>query len=140
MSRHGRRVIMPQMCRYPGHEYTWIKAKIKVIFLYIFHQEKGLSHMVHHCALYSVKADIQHIMVTVKLLCFVFVVNRISVLLFCPRKTIFYKFFKPILDNILNTKVFTCYNYLHASGEFCRLPIAFCKQFEPRRRPTERLS
>ena len=57
---------MPQMCRYPGHEYTWIKAKIKVIFLYIFHQEKGLSHMVHHYALYSVKADIQHIMVTVK--------------------------------------------------------------------------
>ena len=24
------------------------------------------------------------------------------------------------------------YNPLHASGEFCRLPIAFCKQFEPR--------
>ena len=24
----------------------------------------------------------------------------------------------PILDNILDTKVFTCYNALHASGEF----------------------
>ena len=30
----------------------------------------------------------------------------------------------PILDNILNTKVFICYNSLHASREFCRLPIA----------------
>ena len=30
-----------------------------------------------------------------------------------------------ISDNILSTKVFTCYNSLHASGEFCRLPIAF---------------
>ena len=37
----------------------------------------------------------------------------------------------PILDEILNTKVFTCYNSLHASGEFCRLPIAFCKQLNP---------
>ena len=43
----------------------------------------------------------------------------------------------PIWDNILNTYVFTCYESLHASGEFCRLPIAFCKQFEPRWRPTE---
>ena len=31
----------------------------------------------------------------------------------------------PIGDNILNTKVFTCYNSLHASRWFCRLPIAF---------------
>ena len=38
----------------------------------------------------------------------------------------------PISDNILNAKVFTCYNSLHASGEFCRLQIAICKQFEPR--------
>ena len=30
-----------------------------------------------------------------------------------------------------------CYNSLHASGEFCRPPIAFCKQFEPKWRPTE---
>ena len=30
-----------------------------------------------------------------------------------------------------------CYNPLHASEKFCRLPIAFCKQFEPRWRPTE---
>ena len=46
--------------------------------------------MVHHCALYSVKADIQHIKVVVKILCFVFVVYRFSVLLFRPRKTIFW--------------------------------------------------
>ena len=38
----------------------------------------------------------------------------------------------PILDNILNTKVFNSYNYLHVSGEFCRLPMAFCERFEPR--------
>ena len=37
-----------------------------------------------------------------------------------------------LYEIILNSKVFTCYNSLHASGEFCRLPIAFCKQFEPR--------
>ena len=43
----------------------------------------------------------------------------------------------PKWDNILNTKVFTCYNSLHGSGYFWRLPIAFCKQFEPRWRPTE---
>ena len=42
-----------------------------------------------------------------------------------------------VWDNILNTIVFTCYNSLHASGGFCRLPIAFCKQLEPRWRPTE---
>ena len=29
---------------------------------------------------------------------------------------------------------------LHASGEFCHLPLAFCKQFEPRLRPAECLS
>ena len=57
---------MPQMCRYPGHEHTWIKAKNKATFSLYFHQKKGLSYMVHHCALYSVKADIQHIMVVVK--------------------------------------------------------------------------
>ena len=35
----------------------------------------------------------------------------------------------PVLDNIVNTKVFTSDKSLHASGngEFCRLPIAFCK-------------
>ena len=26
---------------------------------------------------------------------------------------------------------YTCYNSFHASGEFCRLPIAFCKQLNP---------
>ena len=36
------------------------------------------------------------------------------------------------MRNILNTKVFTSYNSLHASGEFCRQPMAFCKQFESR--------
>ena len=34
----------------------------------------------------------------------------------------------PIWDNILNTKVFTCYNSLHASQSFCRVPIAFCNR------------
>ena len=29
MSLQGRRVIMPQMCHYPGHEHAWIKAKNK---------------------------------------------------------------------------------------------------------------
>ena len=57
---------MPQMCRYPGHEHTWIKAKIKVTFSLYFSLGKGLVTYVHHCALHSVKADIQHIMVVVK--------------------------------------------------------------------------
>ena len=39
------------------HKHTWIKAKNKVTSLQ-FHQEKGLSDMVHQYALYSVKADI----------------------------------------------------------------------------------
>ena len=66
MSLHGRRVIMPQMCRYPGHEHTWIKAKNKVTFSLYFSSGKGLVTYVHRCALYSVKADIQRIMVVVK--------------------------------------------------------------------------
>ena len=57
---------MPQMCRYPGHEHTWIKAKNKVTFSLYFSSGKGLVTYVHHCALYSVKADIQRIMVVVK--------------------------------------------------------------------------
>ena len=32
---------MPQMCRYPGHEHIWIKAKNKVTLLY-FSSGKGL--------------------------------------------------------------------------------------------------
>ena len=42
MSLHGRRVIMPQMCRYPGHEHTWIKAKNSVTFSLYFSSGKGL--------------------------------------------------------------------------------------------------
>ena len=33
---------MPQMCRYPGHEYTRIKAKNKVTFSLYFSTGKGL--------------------------------------------------------------------------------------------------
>ena len=45
---------------------TWIKAKNKVTFSLYFSSGKGLVTCVHHCALYSVKADNQHIMVVVK--------------------------------------------------------------------------
>ena len=61
------------------------------LIIIFFIRKRGLSHMVHHCALYSVKADIQHIMVVVKTTLFrFFVVYRFSVLLFRPRKTIFW--------------------------------------------------
>ena len=33
---------MPQMCRYPGHEQTWKKAKNRVTFLLYFSLGKGL--------------------------------------------------------------------------------------------------
>ena len=33
---------MPQMCRYPGHEHTWIKAKNSVTFSLYFSSGKGL--------------------------------------------------------------------------------------------------
>ena len=33
---------MPQMCRYPGHEHTWIKAKNKVTLSLYFSSGKGL--------------------------------------------------------------------------------------------------
>ena len=57
---------MPQMCRYPGHEHTWIKAKNKVTFSLYFSSEKGLVIYGTPLCPHSVKADIQHIMVVVK--------------------------------------------------------------------------
>ena len=45
MSHHGRRVIMPQMCRYPGHEHTWIKAKKQSDLLIIFFIRKRACHI-----------------------------------------------------------------------------------------------
>ena len=57
---------MPQMCRYPGHEHTWIKAKNKVTFSLYFSSGKGLvSYDTSLCPLFR-KSDIQHIMVVVK--------------------------------------------------------------------------
>ena len=57
---------MPQMCLYPGHEHTWIKAKNKVTFLLYFSSGKGLvSYGTSLCPLFC-EADIKHIMVVVK--------------------------------------------------------------------------
>ena len=36
------------------------------LLIIVFYQQKGLSNMVHQCALYSVIEDIQHIMSVVK--------------------------------------------------------------------------
>ena len=36
---------MPQMCRYPGHEHTWIKAKKKSDLLIIFFIRKRACHI-----------------------------------------------------------------------------------------------
>ena len=63
-----------------------INAKNKVTFLfYVFIRKMTCKH---HRALYSVKADIQHIMNIVKTTLFL-IVYRFSVLLFYPRKITF---------------------------------------------------
>ena len=45
--------FMPQMCRYPGHEHTWIKAKNNETFSLYFSSEKGLvSYGTQVCPLF----------------------------------------------------------------------------------------
>ena len=44
------------------------------LLIIFFHQEKGLLHMVHYCAFYSVEADIEHIMSVMKTSLFLFLV------------------------------------------------------------------
>ena len=53
--------------------------------------EKGLFNIVHHCALHSIKVDIQHITSIMKTTFFMFlIVYRLSVFFFfCPMKNIF---------------------------------------------------
>ena len=74
---------MPHMCCFPGREHTRADKCQKQSDS--FHQEMTCKH---HCALYSVKADIQHIMNIVKTTLFL-IVYRFSVLLFLPGKITF---------------------------------------------------
>ena len=81
---------MPQMCRYPGHEHTSIKAKNRVTFSLYFSSGKGLvTYGTPLCPLFR-KSRYSAYYGCSKILCFVFVVYRFSVLLFRPRKTIFW--------------------------------------------------
>ena len=84
MSVHGRRVTCAAIQVVSTHGR--INAKYKVTFLlYVFIRKIACKH---HRALYSVKADIQHIMNIVKTTLFL-IVYRFSVLLLYPRKITF---------------------------------------------------
>ena len=73
MSVHGRIVIMPHMF---VSTHGRINAKIKVTFLlYVFIRKMACKH---HRALYSVKADIQHIMNIAKTTLFLLYIDLVA--------------------------------------------------------------